>query len=172
MADVELSPEMLRRMDAYWRAANFLSVGQIYLYDNPLLKRALTPNDVKHMLLGHWGTTPGQNFIYMHLNRIIKQYDLEYDLCVRPGAWRPRGRRQHLSWRVRTARFIRTSRRTRRDCASCSSSFPFQGAFPAMRHPNARVPFTRAANSVIRSATLLERCWTTRLGGGLRSGRW
>jgi XFP N-terminal domain/Resolvase, N terminal domain len=64
-----LSPEMLHKIDAYWRAANYLSVGQIYLYDNPLLKRPLTLADVKHMLLGHWGTTPGQNFIYVHLNR-------------------------------------------------------------------------------------------------------
>jgi xylulose-5-phosphate/fructose-6-phosphate phosphoketolase len=58
-----LSPELLDKMDAYWRAANYLSVGQIYLYDNPLLKRPLTLTDVNHMLLGHWGTTPGQNFI-------------------------------------------------------------------------------------------------------------
>jgi len=72
-----LSPELLHQMDAYWRAANYLSVGQIYLYDNPLLKRPLTLADVKHMLLGHWGTTPGQNFIYVHLNRVIKKYDLD-----------------------------------------------------------------------------------------------
>jgi len=58
-----LSPELLHNMDAYWRATNYLSVGQIYLYDNPLLKRLLALTDVKHMLLGHWGTTLGQNFI-------------------------------------------------------------------------------------------------------------
>jgi hypothetical protein len=58
-----LTPELLYKMDAYWRAANYLSVGQIYLYDNPLLKRPLMLADVKHLLLGHWGTTPGQNFI-------------------------------------------------------------------------------------------------------------
>ena len=63
-----LSAQPLHKMDAYWRAANYLSVGQIYLYDNPLLKRPLTLADVKQMLLGHWGTTPGQNFIYVHLN--------------------------------------------------------------------------------------------------------
>ena len=68
-----LTPEQLNKMDAYWRAANYLSVGQMYLYDNPLLRRPLTLADVKHMLLGHWGTTPGQNFIYAHLNRVIKQ---------------------------------------------------------------------------------------------------
>ena len=66
-----LSPDLLRRMDAYWRAANFLSVGQIYLYDNPLLREPLKLEHVKPRLLGHWGTTPGQNFIYVHLNRVI-----------------------------------------------------------------------------------------------------
>jgi len=58
-----LTPELLHRIDAYWRAANYLAVGQIYLYNNPLLKRPLEITDVKHMLLGHWGTTPGQNFV-------------------------------------------------------------------------------------------------------------
>ena len=80
-----LSPELLHKMDAYWRAANYLSVGQIYLYDNPLLKRPLAPTDIKHMLLGHWGTTPGQNFIYVHLNRVIKKYDLDMIYVAGPG---------------------------------------------------------------------------------------
>ena len=85
MADIALSSDLLQRMDAYWRAANYLSVGQIYLYDNPLLKRPLQLGDVKHMLLGHWGTTPGQNFIYTHLNRIINQYDLNMIYVSGPG---------------------------------------------------------------------------------------
>lgn len=72
-----LTPEVRDRMDAYWRAANDLSVGQIYLFDNPLLKRPQTLADVKHRLLGHWGTTPGQNFTYVQLNRVINKYDLE-----------------------------------------------------------------------------------------------
>src|SRR6202167_6046394 len=80
-----LTPELLHKMDAYWRAANYLSVGQIYLYDNPLLRRPLALSDVKHMLLGHWGTTPGQNFIYTHLNRIINQYDLNMIYVSGPG---------------------------------------------------------------------------------------
>src|SRR5579862_3284839 len=80
-----LSPDLLARMDAYWRAANFLSVGQIYLCGNPLLRRPLAIEDVKHMLLGHWGTTPGQNFIYVHLNRVIKQYDLNMIYITGPG---------------------------------------------------------------------------------------
>ena len=80
-----LPRELLDKMDAYWRAANYLSVGQIYLYDNPLLKRPLAPTDMKHMLLGHWGTTPGQNFIYVHLNRVIKKYDLDMIYVSGPG---------------------------------------------------------------------------------------
>jgi len=81
----EQSPISLQHLDAYWRAANFLSVGQIFLWDNPLLKRPLTLADVKPMLLGHWGTTPGQNFIYAHLNRAIKAYDLDMIYVSGPG---------------------------------------------------------------------------------------
>ena len=80
-----LSPELLRKLDAYWRAANYLSVGQIYLYDNPLLKKPLALAHVKPRLLGHWGTTPGLNFIYVHLNRVIKKYDLNVINITGPG---------------------------------------------------------------------------------------
>jgi xylulose-5-phosphate/fructose-6-phosphate phosphoketolase len=83
--ETTLSPDLLRKMNAYWRASNYLSVGQIYLYDNPLLKRPLEIEDIKHMLLGHWGTTPGQNFIYTHLNRVIKKYDLDMIYVCGPG---------------------------------------------------------------------------------------
>jgi xylulose-5-phosphate/fructose-6-phosphate phosphoketolase len=72
-------------MDAYWRAANYLSVGQIYLYDNPLLKKPLELAHVKPLVVGHWGTTPGQNFIYVHLNRVIRQYDLDMFYIAGPG---------------------------------------------------------------------------------------
>ncbi len=81
----ELSGELLQKMHAYWRAANYLSVAQIYLRDNPLLKEPLKPEHIKKMLLGHWGTTPGQNFIYVHLNRIIKKYDLDMLYISGPG---------------------------------------------------------------------------------------
>ena len=80
-----LSPELLQKMNAYWRAANYLSVGQIYLYDNPLLKKPLMLEHIKPRLLGHWGTTPGLNFIYVHLNRIIKKYDLNMIYVTGPG---------------------------------------------------------------------------------------
>src|SRR5690242_6146954 len=80
-----LSGKELSLMDAYWRAANYLSVGQIYLYDNPLLKQSLTKEHIKPRLLGHWGTTPGLNFIYVHLNRLIKQHDLDMIYVTGPG---------------------------------------------------------------------------------------
>jgi xylulose-5-phosphate/fructose-6-phosphate phosphoketolase len=82
--DVLSKPE-LDTLDAYWRAANYLSVGQIYLYDNPLLKLPLTKAHIKPRLLGHWGTTPGLNFIYVHLNRLIKKYDLNMIYITGPG---------------------------------------------------------------------------------------
>jgi len=80
-----LDAKTAQKIDAYWRAANFLSVGQIYLCDNPLLKQPLRIEHVKRMLLGHWGTTPGQNFVYTHLNRVIKKYDLDMIYMSGPG---------------------------------------------------------------------------------------
>ncbi len=80
-----LSADELRRMNAYWRAANYLSIGQIYLLDNPLLKEPLTLEHIKPRLLGHWGTTPGLNFIYVHFNRVIKAHDLNVIYVCGPG---------------------------------------------------------------------------------------
>ena len=80
-----ISPELLSRMDAYWRAANYLSVGQIYLLDNPLLKTPLKLEHIKPRLLGHWGTTPGLNFIYVHINRLISEQDLNAIYITGPG---------------------------------------------------------------------------------------
>jgi xylulose-5-phosphate/fructose-6-phosphate phosphoketolase len=85
IASGPLSPELLQKIHAYWRAANYLSVGQIYLYDNPLLTRPLTLEHIKPRLLGHWGTTPGLNFIYVHLNRLIKGHDLNMIYITGPG---------------------------------------------------------------------------------------
>ncbi|MFT3907549.1 MAG: phosphoketolase family protein [Steroidobacteraceae bacterium] len=79
------STELLARMNAYWRAANYLCVGQIYLYDNPLLRQPLRAEHIKPILLGHWGTTPGQNFIYVHLNRVIREHGLDMIYLSGPG---------------------------------------------------------------------------------------
>ena len=84
-----LSPDELRKMNAYWRAANYLAAAQIYLFDNPLLKRPLQIKDIKRRLLGHWGTTPGLNFLYVHLNRIIKKHDLNMIFIAGPGHGAP-----------------------------------------------------------------------------------
>ena len=94
-----IAPELLARIDAYWRAANYLSVGQIYLLDNPLLREPLRAEHIKPRLLGHWGTTPGQNFIYAHLNRVITRVRPRHDLHLGPGTRRTGARRQHLPGR-------------------------------------------------------------------------
>src|SRR5256885_10878182 len=83
-ADVP-SPQDLLKLDAYWRAANYLSVGQIYLLDNPLLQEPLKREHIKPRLLGHWGTTPGLNFVYAHLNQVIKAHDLTVIYVCGPG---------------------------------------------------------------------------------------
>jgi xylulose-5-phosphate/fructose-6-phosphate phosphoketolase len=80
-----VTPDLLEQMDAYWRAANYLAVGQIYLLDNPLLREPLQAAHIKPRLLGHWGTTPGQNFVYVHLNRIIREHDLNMIYISGPG---------------------------------------------------------------------------------------
>ena len=88
MTDV-LPEHELESINAYWRAANYLSVGQIYLDDNPLLQKPLHKEQVKRRLLGHWGTTPGLNFLYVQLNRVIKKYDLNMIYIAGPGHGAP-----------------------------------------------------------------------------------
>ena len=80
-----LNAEDVRKINAYWRAANYLSVGQIYLLDNPLLKEPLELKHIKPRLLGHWGTTPGLNFIYVHINRLIKKNKINAIYITGPG---------------------------------------------------------------------------------------
>ena len=89
----------IEMLDAYWRAANYLSVGQIYLLDNPLLREPLRPEHVKPRLLGHWGTTPGLNLLYTHLNRLIRAHDQEAIYITGPGHGGPGAGRQRLAGR-------------------------------------------------------------------------
>jgi xylulose-5-phosphate/fructose-6-phosphate phosphoketolase len=91
-----LSQEMLDKMDAYWRASNYLSAGQLYLLDNPLLKKPLSMDQIKKKIVGHWGTVPGQNFVYVHCNRVIKRYDFTF----RSGTRRKLHDCKHLSGRL------------------------------------------------------------------------
>ena len=88
-SDTPLAPEALDRIDRWWRAANYLSVGQIYLLDNPLLREPIAPAHIKPRLLGHFGTTPGLNFIYAHLNRLIRAHDLDMIFIAGPGHGAP-----------------------------------------------------------------------------------
>ena len=109
--EVCIGQEELALIDAYWRAANYLSVGQIYLYDNPLLKKPLKRAHIKPRLLGHWGTTPGLNFIYVHLNRVIKEQDLNMIYIAGPGHGGPGLWRTPIS-KAPTPKSIRPSRKT------------------------------------------------------------
>ena len=84
-----LSAEEIGRIDAYWRACNYLSAGMIYLHDNPLLRRPLAPDQIKRRLLGHWGSDPGQSFLWVHLNRVIKKFDLDMIYISGPGHGAP-----------------------------------------------------------------------------------
>ncbi|MGZ3583360.1 MAG: phosphoketolase family protein, partial [Ktedonobacterales bacterium] len=85
MARGPLSADQLERMQRYWQAANYLTVGQIYLLDNPLLRDPLRPEHIKPRLLGHWGTSPGLSFIYVHLNRLIREHDVDMIYLAGPG---------------------------------------------------------------------------------------
>ena len=147
------SRDELDLIDAYWRAANYLSVGQIYLLDNPLLREPLQPGHVKPRLLGHWGTTPGLNFIYAHLNRVIRSARPGHDLRDRPGTRRPR-----RWWRTPTSRALQrglSAHRPRRGRAarSCSGSSRSPAASQPRGAGDARARSTRAASSATRSRT-------------------
>ncbi|MFN5140665.1 MAG: phosphoketolase, partial [Pseudanabaena sp.] len=89
LAGTPLSAEELRKTDAYWRACNYLAIGMIYLRENPLLREPLKPEHVKNRLLGHWGSSPGMSFVYTHLNRLIKKYDLNAIFLAGPGHGAP-----------------------------------------------------------------------------------
>lgn len=134
--DNPLSSEELREMHAYWRAANYLSAGQIYLYKNPLLREPLKLDHIKSRLLGHWGTTPGLNFIYVHLNRLIKKYDLNVIYVTGPGA--AQASLPIPTWRGPTPSSILIFRKQKMVCADCSNNFPFRVVFqvtPRQKRP-------------------------------------
>src|SRR4051812_44910472 len=129
-----LSPTLLQRIDAYWRAANYLSVGQIYLYANPLLNEPLRPNHIKPRLLGHWGTTPGLNFIYTHLNRVIRERDLDMIFVCGPGHGGPAMVAQSYLEGTYTARSPRASR-DRAGLRLLFKQFSFPGGIPSHAAP-------------------------------------
>ena len=139
-----LSDKERALIDAYWRAANYLSVGQIYLYDNPLLKEPLTKEHIKPRLLGHWGTTPGLNFIYVHLNRVIKKYDLDMIYITGPGHGGPGLVANAYLEGTYSEVYPNISARRRGHEEDCSRSFLFPAAFRATWRRRRPARFTRA----------------------------
>ena len=140
-----LDPVILERMNAYWRAANYLSVGQIYLRDNPLLRRPLRPEDIKARLLGHWGTCPGLNLIYVHLNRVIKSRDLNVIYICGPGHGGP-AIVANVFLEGTYSEYYAHSLRTRRGFNGSSNSSHSQEGSPAMWPPRRQGPSTRVAS--------------------------
>ena len=151
----------LELLDAYWRAANYLSVGQIYLLDNPLLREPLRPEHIKPRLLGHFGTTPGLNLVYAHLNRAIRKRELRRSTSPAP-ATAGRGWWRTPIWRAPTPRCTRTSAGTRTGYASSSASSPSPAGSRATSRPRRRARSTRAASSATRSRTRTGPRSTTR----------
>jgi len=142
-------------IDAYWRASNYLTIGQIYLQNNPLLREPLRAEHIKPRLLGHWGTSPGQNFVYVHLNRLIKEHDASFIYISGRGMAGRRSLRRFIS-KGPTRNFIRRSRRTSRGCGGCSASSLLPAVSRVMRGHTFRDRFMKAANLDIR--------WLTPLG--------
>ena len=157
-----LSEKECALIDAYWRAANYLSVGQIYLFDNPLLKEPLSEEHIKPRLLGHWGTTPGLNFIYVHLNRLIKKHDLDMIYIAGPGHGGPGAGRQRLSRRhLQRGLSERRAGRSRDEAA-------VQAVLVPRRHPEPR----RAGDAGLDPRGRRTRLFAVaRLWRGLRQSR-
>ncbi len=157
-----LDPELLRKMNAYWRAANYLAVGQIYLYANPLLREPLTLAHVKPLVVGHWGTTPGQAFIYVHLNRVIRERDLDMFYIAGPG----HGGAALVGNVYLEGTYSEVYPNISEDEAGMQKLFK-QFRFPAesrvMCHRKRPARFTRAANSGIHSVTRSVQRSTTRI---------
>jgi xylulose-5-phosphate/fructose-6-phosphate phosphoketolase len=152
-----LSPEEIRRLDAHWRAANYLSVGQIYLYANPLLTEPLRIDHIKPRLLGHWGTTPGLNFIYTHANRLIQKYDLNMIYICGPGHGGPGMVANTWLEGSYTERYPNVTRDAE-GMLRLFTQFSFPGGIPSHDAPE-----TRAGNWGTRCCTPMERYSTIRI---------
>ena len=141
-----VNPDERDLIHAYWRAANYLSVGQIYLLDNPLLREPLTAEHIKPRLLGHWGTTPGLNLIYAHLNRQIRDRDLNAIYVTGPGHGGPGAGRQRLPGGDLQRGLSAHRPRRRRACSGCFASSRSRAASRATSRPRPRARSTRAAS--------------------------
>jgi XFP N-terminal domain len=159
-AESPVSDDELSQIDAYWRAANYLSVGQIYLTDNALLREPLRPEHIKPRLLGRWGTTPGLNFIYVHLNRVIAEQDLNATYVTAPGTAVRVSSPTPIS-RAPTARFIPRSVATSGGSERCSASSPSLAESPVTLRRRRPDQFMRAASSATACCTVMGRPSTT-----------
>src|SRR5437016_2501464 len=140
-----LSTEELRKLDAYWRAANYLSVGQIYLLDNPLLKEPLKREHIKPRLLGHWGTSPGLNMLCVHLNRVIKRDDLDMIYIIGPGHGGP-SLVAHAYLEGTYSEVYPNVSQDIEGMRSCSNSSASRAAYPATSPPRLPGASTRVAS--------------------------
>ncbi len=154
-----LSARELGRIDGYWRAANYLSVGQIYLLDNPLLREPLRAEHVKPRLLGHWGTTPGLNLLYAHLNRVITARGLNAMYVIGPGHGGP-GIVANAYLEGTYSEVYPDISRDSAGLARLFRQFSFPAASPATSPRKRRGRSTRAASSVTPWCTPPARCWT------------
>ena len=143
--EAPLTENELELMNAFWRACNYLSVGMIYLKDNPLLKEPLKTEHVKQRLLGHWGASPALSFVWVHLNRLIVKHDLDMIFVAGPGHGAPGVLGPRIS-KGPTPRSIRTRARTRPGCRSSSSSSPFRATSAATSRQKRQARFTKAAS--------------------------
>ncbi len=157
-----LDPEELKKIDAYWRAANYLSVGQIYLMENPLLREPLRKEQIKPRLLGHWGTTPGLNFIYAHMNRVIKAYDLNAIYVCGPGHGGP-GMVANTYLEGTYSEFYPGIPQTEDGMKRLFRQFSFPGGIPSHDAPETPGPSTKAANSATRCCMPTARCSIIRI---------
>src|SRR4026208_2055593 len=157
---MDLSEQELRQIDAYWRAANYLSVGQIYLLDNPLLREPLRLEHIKPRLLGHWGTTPGLNLIYVHLNRLIRKYDLNVIYIAGPGHGGP-GLVANTYLEGTYSEFYPSIASNAEGMKRLFTQFPSPAGFPAMWRRKHPVPSTRAGSSVMRWLMRMAPCSIT-----------
>ncbi len=146
-ANAPLAARDLELIDAWWRAANYLSIGQIYLLANPLLKEPLTLEHVKPRLLGHWGTTPGLNFIYVHLNRAIKARDLDMIYVAGPGHGGPGLVANAWLEGTYSEVYPHIPQIRAGHAAACSSSSAFPAAFRATSRRRRRARCMKAASS-------------------------
>ena len=140
-----LSAEELRKLDAYWRASNYLSVGQIYLLDNPLLKEPLKREHIKPRLLGHWGTSPGLNMLCVHLNRVIKRDDLDMIYIIGPGHGGP-SLVAHAYLEGTYSEVYPNVSQDIEGMRSCSNSSASRAAYPATSPPRLPGASTRVAS--------------------------